>query len=150
MIVNAGGLTVNGTFVSSSDRNVKENFRPLDGRAVLAKVAALPLSEWNYKRDAADLRHLGPMAQDFHAAFGLNGDDDTHISVVDEGGVALAAIQGLNAKVEAEVTTLRGALRQKETEVAELKQRNTATEARLAALERLVGALAGTTNGGTR
>jgi hypothetical protein len=50
------------------------------------------------------------MAQDFHAAFGLNGADDKHISVVDEGGVALAAIQGLNQKLDekaAEIQTLK-------------------------------------------
>jgi hypothetical protein len=47
----------------------------------------------------ADTKHIGPMAQDFHAAFGLNGSDDKHISTVDEGGVALAAIQGLNQKL---------------------------------------------------
>jgi len=39
------------------------------------------------------------MAQDFSSAFAL-GQDDKHISVVDEGGVALAAIQGLNEKLE--------------------------------------------------
>ena len=38
------------------------------------------------------------MAQDFYAAFGI-GADDKHISAVDEGGVALAAIQGLNQKL---------------------------------------------------
>src|SRR5262249_24529273 len=43
------------------------------------------------------IRHMGPMAQDFRAAFGL-GEDDTTISVVDEQGVALAAIQGLYAQ----------------------------------------------------
>ena len=32
------------------------------------------------------------MAQDFRAAFGL-GEDDKHISAIDEGGVALAAVQ---------------------------------------------------------
>jgi hypothetical protein len=45
-------------------------------------------------------RHIGPMAQDFHAAFGLDGTDDKHIATVDADGAALAAIQGLNAKVE--------------------------------------------------
>jgi hypothetical protein len=50
------------------------------------------------------------MAQDFHAAFQLNGSDDRHISVVDESGVALAAIQGLNQK-----------LNQKDAEIQELK-----------------------------
>jgi SMC interacting uncharacterized protein involved in chromosome segregation len=54
--------------------------------------------------------HLGPMAQDFYAAFAV-GMDDKHISMVDADGVALAAIQGLNEKVE-----------QKETEITELKR----------------------------
>lgn len=91
-------LTVNGTFVSSSDRNVKENFAPVRLREMLAKVVALPLSSWNYKADAAT-RHVGPMAQDFYAAFNV-GPDDKHIATVDADGVALAAIQGLNQKVE--------------------------------------------------
>ena len=84
----------------TSDRNAKENFTPLDGETVLAKVISLPMTEWNYKDEAADKKHIGPMAQDFHAAFGLDGADDKHISVVDEGGVALAAIQGLNQKLD--------------------------------------------------
>jgi hypothetical protein len=83
----------------SSDRNAKENFVAVNAQAVLEKVVALPITEWNYKTDkTAD--HIGPMAQDFKAAFGLDGADDKHISVVDEGGVALAAIQGLNQKLE--------------------------------------------------
>ena len=110
-------MTVNGTFVSSSDRNAKENFKPVDARAVLEKVAALPLSEWNYKTDTAT-RHLGPVAQDFHAAFGV-GPDDQHIAMVDADGVALAAIQGLNQKMEEQ----RAELRRKQTEIAELKAR---------------------------
>ncbi len=50
------------------------------------------------------------MAQDFHAVFDLNGMDDKHISVVDEGGVALAAMQGLNQKLDEkglEIQTLK-------------------------------------------
>ena len=100
----------------TSDRNAKENFAPLDSQTVLAKVAALPVSQWNYKADAPDIQHIGPMAQDFQAAFGLDGGDDKHISVVDEGGVALAAIQGLNQKLEQQ-------LEQKETEIAKLQAR---------------------------
>jgi cell division protein FtsB len=57
------------------------------------------VQSWDYKAQPGE-KHIGPMAQDFHAAFGLNGADDTHISTVDEGGVALAAIQGLNQKLE--------------------------------------------------
>jgi hypothetical protein len=114
------GLTVNGTFVSASDRNAKEHFEPVDSREVLEKVVALPVSEWNYKADPTS-RHLGPMAQDFYAAFGV-GPDDKHITTVDEGGVALAAIQGLNQK-----------LQEKEARISELEER-------LSALEKLVRA----------
>ena len=130
MTLTSGGLTVNGAFVSASDRNVKEDFQPVDPQAVLAKVVALPLSEWRYKDDEEHSRHLGPMAQDFHAAFGL-GADDKHIATVDADGVALAAIQGLNAKVE---TTNQKAAR----EMAELRRENAALKARLEKLERLL------------
>jgi len=94
----------------TSDRNAKENFTTLDAQTVLARVASLPLTEWNYKAEDTEVRHLGPMAQDFHAAFGLNGGDDKHISMVDESGVALAAIQGLNQKLEAENAELKARL----------------------------------------
>ena len=122
MHLTAGGLWVNTTFVSASDRNLKENFQPVDARAVLDKVAALPLTEWNYKQDPAT-RHVGPMAQDFHAAFGL-GPDDKHIATVDADGVALAAIQGLNQKVE-----------EQRAENAELKSRLVALEKIIAHLD---------------
>lgn len=124
--------TVYGNGVSlASDRNAKHDFAPINPQAVLAKVSALPITEWQYKVDADGIKHLGPMAQDFHAAFGLNGGDDKHISVVDENGVALAAIQGLDQKLEARD-------RQLETENAELKRQNDALEKRLERLEQLV------------
>ena len=94
----AGTVYAEGVALSS-DRNAKENVAAVDAQAVLDKVVALPVSEWNYKSDK-NAEHIGPMAQDFHAAFGLDGMDDKHISVVDENGVALAAIQGLNKKLE--------------------------------------------------
>lgn len=122
MRLNSGGLRVNGTFVSASDRARKENFQPVDPAAVLEKVAALPISEWNYKEDPAS-RHVGPMAQDFHAAFGV-GPDDQHIATVDADGVALAAIQGLHRKVEEQAAALRARderIARLETELAEVK-----------------------------
>jgi len=101
----SGNLECSGTVYSrgvalTSDRNAKENFQPLNRQALLAKVVALPVTQWNYKTDEAGVQHIGPMAQDFRAAFGLDGADDKHISVVDEGGVALAAIQALNQKLD--------------------------------------------------
>jgi hypothetical protein len=122
MRLRTSGLTVNGAFIGASDRNLKENFKPVDPQAVLEKVAALPLSEWNYKTDTT-ARHVGPMAQDFHAAFGI-GPDDKHIATVDADGVALAAIQGLNQKLTEE-------LNRRDAENAELKSR-------LERLERLI------------
>ncbi len=93
-----GNIVATGTVNGSSDRNVKENFQPVNPREVLDKVTALPISRWNYKADS-EVAHVGPMAQDFYTAFEV-GMDDKHISMVDADGVALAAIQGLNQKLE--------------------------------------------------
>ena len=88
-----------GSWSCTSDRNAKENFAAVDGKAILDQVAALPLSSWNGKGVDPRDRHLGPMAQDFYSAFGL-GLDDTRISSGDLSGVALAAIQGLHQVVQ--------------------------------------------------
>ena len=90
-----------GAWATYSDRNGKREITPVDALAVLGKVVALPISTWQWKGESGAVRHMGPMAQDFHAAFGL-GDTDTQIVTVDVDGVALAAIQGLNTKVEAQ------------------------------------------------
>ncbi len=93
-----GNILATGTVTGSSDRNAKENFRSVDPGEVLNKVASLLISRWNYKADDA-VTHLGPMAQDFYSNFNI-GTDDKHIAPIDEGGVAFAAIQGLNEKVD--------------------------------------------------
>ena len=101
-----------GTWTSMSDRNTKENFEAVNPREVLDKVAALPVSRWNYKTQPANVRHVGPMAQDFQAAFAV-GESDIGITTVDADGVALAAIQGLNEVVkekDAEIQALKARL----------------------------------------
>jgi hypothetical protein len=116
-------LSGGGVWTNSSDRNLKENFEPVDGQDVLNRLAELPVSTWNYKADDPDVRHMGPVAQDFYATFGL-GDDDLHIAALDTSGVALAAIQGLYAKnraLEAENAALQ-------TRVDDLETRLTALE----------------------
>jgi uncharacterized coiled-coil protein SlyX len=110
-------------WTSVSDRTSKENFQPVQAHEVLEKVAALPLTRWRYKAEPDGVEHLGPMAQDFYAAFGL-GDSDTTIGSVDADGVALAAIQGLNELLNA-----------KELELQKLKSKTNELEQRLAALE---------------
>ena len=79
---------------NASDRSAKENFRSVSGTDLLTQLARVPITTWNYKAQGQGVRHLGPVAQDFYAAFHL-GADDKHITTVDEGGVALAAIQAL-------------------------------------------------------
>lgn len=63
-------------------------------RSVLERLVGIPIQSWNYNSDPTSIRHIGPMAQDFYAAFGV-GSDDKHINLLDEGGVAFAAIQEL-------------------------------------------------------
>jgi len=115
-------LTDGGAWTNASDRNQKEQFTAVDRKALLANVLALPITEWRYKAEPQQ-RHLGPVAQDFYAAFGL-GTDDRHIATIDEGGVALAAIQGLHQLVQ-----------EKDARIAALEQR-------VAELESLRGELA--------
>jgi len=115
--------TAGGVWTNASSRAWKQDFEPADTRDVLARVAALPISEWSYKSEPG-VRHVGPVAEDFAEAFGLGGDAQT-IGTVDADGVALAAIKGLNEIVE-----------EKDAEISELR-------ARLVRLEALVEAMAG-------
>jgi hypothetical protein len=94
-----------GGWNCSSDRNLKNLLYRLDGKAVLATLATVPIFAWSAKAAASPARHFGPTAQDFRAAFGL-GDSDLHIGQQDADGVALAAIQGLNEKLEAKLADL--------------------------------------------
>jgi hypothetical protein len=94
---------------------VKKNSQPVNSREVLERLAALPVTRWNYQWEADDgVPHLGPMAQDCKAAF-YPGADDKCITTQEADGVAFAAIKGLNEKLEER-------LEQKETELTELRQ----------------------------
>lgn len=114
------GLTSGGIWVNNSDRALKENVTPVDAHRVLAGLRELPIYEWNYIAEDDDMRHVGPMAQDFHAAFGLSGTDDRHIATVDADGVMMASIVALasendalrsdNARLGADVRALEARL----------------------------------------
>jgi hypothetical protein len=110
-------------WIAGSDRANKDNLRSVDAKDVLRKVAAMPIATWNWKSQDASIRHMGPMAQDFHAAFGL-GETPKGISTVDADGVALAAIQGLDQ-------TVRQQMRAKDKEIAQLKRKLQVIEAKL-------------------
>ncbi len=115
-----------GTWSSASDRALKENFAPTDGQAVLERLAAIPIATWNYKSQAPSIRHIGPVAQDFYAAFGV-GEDDKHITTIDADGVALAAIQELYRLVQvqnAEISDLRARIEALEEFIADPEVEN--------------------------
>lgn len=112
-------LSNGGTWTNASSRTFKEGFGAVDTVDVLNRLLALPITTWEYIGSAEGL-HLGPVAEDFKQAFGLAGDGKS-IATVDADGVALAAIQGLNAKLEAQN--------------ARLSAQNEALTARLEALE---------------
>ena len=128
-------LAANGTaWAVISDRNVKKDFAPVDSVGILEKLAAMPVTQWHYQwEDAGVTPHIGPMAQDFKAAF-YPGTDDKSITTLEFDGVELAAIKGLNEKVDSEVSALRAGN-------AELKQQNDALAQKLDALEKLVQTL---------
>ena len=97
-----------------SDRNVKENFDLVDRRDILARLASISVETWNYKFQRPSIRHIGPMAQEFAAAFNV-GEDDRHINMVDAFGVAIASIQALYEMVQekdAKITALEQRLKE--------------------------------------
>ena len=92
-------LSSGGTWTNSSDSARKTAFRDVDGDSVLAKIAAMPIRTWSYRDEDSTVRHLGPTAQDFRAAFAL-GQSDKAIATVDADGVSLAAVQALVKRVD--------------------------------------------------
>ena len=101
-----GYLSTGGAWTSSSDRDRKENFSNVDTREILQAVISLPIEKWNYKAEDKGIKHIGPVAQDFYAAFAV-GQDDRHISTIDADGVALASIQALNEILEEKDVKIR-------------------------------------------
>lgn len=133
-LATSGALTVSGpvnatVFNPTSDKNAKENFAPIDQKTILERLATIQISTWNFIENDNKTKHMGPMAQDFHAAFGL-GMDDKHISTVDADGVAFAAIQELNKNnlvLAAENTALRSKVDDLSARVSALESGSTSS-----------------------
>jgi trimeric autotransporter adhesin len=128
----------------TSSRLEKENFAAVDGEDVLRRLRSVPVTSWNGIAEGPQVRHIGPMAQDWHAAFALN-DDPLTIHQGDLAGVSLAAVQALDGRtrgvpeLQREVARLRQENAALRSETAALRTGNTDLEARLARLEALVG-----------
>ena len=118
-----GNVTARGAITQLSSQWSKENMLPVDGRSILERLSGLPLVHWNYIGTAAAQRHLGPTAEAFYEAFGL-GATNSSIALSDLAGVALAAVQELDAQV-----------RERDAQLAAQEMRMKALEERLARLE---------------
>jgi hypothetical protein len=116
--VAAGG----NSWSSVSDRARKDNFFELDGEDVLRRLRDVPVTTWNYLTQDPGIRHAGPVAQDFRAAFGL-GESDVLINTVDIDGINMAGVKALERRTSAQ-----------QTRIAELEAQLAAAEDRLAAL----------------
>lgn len=113
-----------------SDRAVKENFTAVDGKKILEQLSRMPITEWNLKTQNPGIRHVGPVAQDFHAAFSI-GEDNRHINTSDADGVAMAAIQGLYQMLKEQQKDIVALRRQNAvlaTQVLELKTQTQSAE----------------------
>jgi Head domain of trimeric autotransporter adhesin len=126
-------LSTSGVWTNTSDVNRKHLFQPVAGEDVLVRLRSMPITSWSYRTDDDGIRHLGPTAQDFRAAFGL-GNDDVTIGTVDADGVALAAAQALDARTTAQAEQIREQAARIET----LERQNAELTARLERLEALV------------
>jgi trimeric autotransporter adhesin len=122
-----------GAWTTLSDVNVKTAFQNVDVRRVLEQVIRMPITTWQYKAQQG-IRHIGPTAQAFAASFGL-GETDKGISTVDADGVAFAAIQGLNQKVDAQAQLISS----RDKKIDQLERMNEMLMKELLAIKKKVG-----------
>jgi hypothetical protein len=128
-------LGTDGIWHDISDVNRKHLFERVSGEDVLTRLRSLRIQSWTYKVDPDDVRHLGPTAQDFKAAFGLGSDDKT-IASIDEGGVALSGVQALDRRTtqqQATIAAQQQTIAQQAREIADLRARLERIEALLEA-----------------
>ena len=125
-----------GSWATLSDREAKAGFTPVDNQQILSRLATIPIETWRYKAQPGNARHLGPVAQDFYAAFGL-GEGEQTIDTVDADGVALSSIQALYGRLQAQGE-----------EVAAIKAENQALRNDLSRLQGRLEALEASRGGG--
>jgi hypothetical protein len=133
-----------------SDSTKKERVVLADGNQFLARINGMRLGSWNYKGQSPDtMRHYGPMAQDFFAAFGHDAvgrsGNSTSINQADFDGVNLIAIQALYRRVlllEADNARLQQLIRQVQATTAQADAAHAALLTLQAQVARLLSAQA--------
>jgi hypothetical protein len=140
--VNAGGqysVTLDpgsGSWSSTSDANRKTDWASADPEVYLHGIADMNIRSWRYKTQGAGIRHVGPTAQDFRAAFGL-GTNDTTISVVDADGVNMLAIQALARRTD-QLRAASDRVAALERELIDAQRKQEELTRRIAAIESLL------------
>ena len=114
------------SWTCASSRTVKQSFQAVDVDDVLERLLAVPVTTWSMIGTDGKIRHMGPVAEDFYAAFPI-GLGETTIGLGDFDGVNMAAIQGLARRLDAATAEVRA-----------LKAERDALEARLRRLEDLI------------
>jgi hypothetical protein len=104
------------------DRNMKENFEPVDGEWLLGKIKNIPITKWNYKKTNVNDKYIGPMAQDFYAAFQLGGTDSLGINSICIDGVNMAGIKALEKRTSIMNDKMQNIIEQNEQLIAENKK----------------------------
>lgn len=119
-----------GVITTRSDRNIKENFTEINPQKILEKIDKLPMYQWNFKGEDPGIKHIAPVAQDFYAAFDLNGHNDKMISAIDPAGVAIVGIKGLSEKIKTQQEQIDKLVKENEqlkidlTEIKKLLNKN--------------------------
>lgn len=93
-------LSTGGTWTNGSSRSFKDNFAAYHRDDLFRKISSMPLEFWEYRN--SDERHIGPMAEDFSAAFDVGIIRETdgqrenrYLAASDVAGVALAGVKEL-------------------------------------------------------
>jgi trimeric autotransporter adhesin len=118
------------SWTCASSRTLKENFEAVDGEDVLSRIRGIPITTWNMIGGGPEVRHLGPVAEDFYAAFPL-GLGSTTIGMGNIDGVNLAAAKAL----EARTTHLQAQLDERTAQVQALQAQVDAQATLLARME---------------
>ena len=137
-LTGTGDLWLAGSISQGSSRAIKSDIETADEEAILRQVDALKIATWRYTADRARTQHIGPMAEDFHEAFGV-GRDAAHLSPGDAAGVSLAATKALSKRLKAQ-----------QRELSRLRRENAALKSRLGRLESLADRLAAQVEGVAR
>ncbi|MBD3286416.1 hypothetical protein GF338_08765, partial [candidate division WOR-3 bacterium] len=130
-------LSLSGVWTDCSSREMKEGFTPVDEHKILQKVANLPITSWHYTTGNTTAEHIGPVAEDFYAAFGV-GESDRHLASIDVNGVALASIQALyqqNQEKDAQIAELEEQVDDQQAQLEYQQKTLNELQARLSALE---------------